>query len=67
VLGAIRRVDICFGPVDSIAEKAADPQLRHRELIVAIDDPTRGKHWTLGLPIKPSETEIARFRKSGVV
>jgi len=34
----------------------ADPQVRHREMIVTIDDPTRGKQRTLGMPITLSDT-----------
>jgi len=55
-LALLDGVDICFGPVNSIAEMAADPQVRHREMIVTIDDPARGTQRTLGIPIKLSET-----------
>src|SRR5262245_53354020 len=55
-LALLDGVDIRFGSVDSIAEMAADPQVRHREMIVMIDAPARGKHRTLGIAIKLSET-----------
>src|SRR5262245_29428620 len=43
--------DICFGPVASVAEMLADPQVRHRRMVVELE----GRR-TLGNPIKLTST-----------
>ena len=48
-------MDICFGPVNTLEEAFADPQLRHRNMIVEMDGP-HGKQLVMGSPIKLSET-----------
>lgn len=45
------KVDICFGPVNDIAEALADPQVRHRGVVVS-----RNGKLALGSPIKLSVT-----------
>ena len=47
--------DICFGPVNTLDETFADPQLRHRGMIVDMETPT-GQTRVLGPPIKLSGT-----------
>jgi crotonobetainyl-CoA:carnitine CoA-transferase CaiB-like acyl-CoA transferase len=47
--------DICIGPVNTLAEALADPQVRHRELALEVDVPS-GRATTIGSPIKLSET-----------
>ena len=47
--------DICFGPVNRVSEVHADPQVRHRQMIVELDGPA-GKTLSTGIPIKLSET-----------
>jgi crotonobetainyl-CoA:carnitine CoA-transferase CaiB-like acyl-CoA transferase len=47
--------DICFGPVSTLEETFADPQLRHRNMIVEMDGP-HGKTTVVGTPIKLSDT-----------
>jgi crotonobetainyl-CoA:carnitine CoA-transferase CaiB-like acyl-CoA transferase len=47
--------EVCFGPVNTLAETFADPQLRHRGMIVDVDGPD-GRSVTLGTPVKLSET-----------
>lgn len=51
-LAELGDLEICFGPVNDVAQMLADPQLRHRGMIV--DQP--GGPPTLGNPIKLSET-----------
>lgn len=47
--------DICFGPVNTLEETFADPQLRHRQMVFDLDTPS-GRAMTIGTPIKLSET-----------
>jgi crotonobetainyl-CoA:carnitine CoA-transferase CaiB-like acyl-CoA transferase len=47
--------EICFGPVNTLEETFADPQLRHRQMIAEMDTPT-GRTTIIGNPIKLSET-----------
>jgi len=47
--------DICFGPVNTLDETYADPQLRHREMIVEMDT-ANGRTRMPGTPIKLSDT-----------
>lgn len=45
-------LDICFGPVSNFAEMLADPQVRHREMVVQMAD-GKGRQLTmLGNPVK---------------
>ena len=48
-------LDICFGPVSTLDETFADPQLRHRDMIVEMEGP-QGKTTVVGSPIKLSDT-----------
>jgi len=45
-------LDICFGPVATMGEALADPQVRHRDMVVELD----GGRRTLGNPLKLSDT-----------
>lgn len=47
--------EICFGPVNTLEETFADPQLQHRSMVVEIDGPM-GKTPGIGTPIKLSDT-----------
>ena len=47
--------DIGFGPVNTLDETYADPQLRHRGMIVEMETPT-GPTRIPGTPIKLSDT-----------
>ncbi len=47
--------DVCIGPVNTLAEAFADPQVRHRRMAVEMDTPA-GRTTAIGLPIKLSET-----------
>jgi len=42
----------CVGPVNDFAEAAADPQLRHREMVLELDHPGAGPFPQVGMPIK---------------
>ena len=54
-LAELGEKDICFGPVNDIEQMLADPQLRHRGMIV--EQP--GGPPTLGNPVKLSDTPAA--------
>ncbi|TMA36802.1 MAG: CoA transferase, partial [Deltaproteobacteria bacterium] len=49
-------LDICFGPVATLAEMMEDPQVRHRGMVVEMDDGRGVRRTTLGNPIKLSDT-----------
>ena len=51
-LEQLRGVDVCVSPVNDLAEAVADPQLRHREMVVELDHPTAGTWPQVGTPIK---------------
>jgi crotonobetainyl-CoA:carnitine CoA-transferase CaiB-like acyl-CoA transferase len=51
-LAELGEKEICFGPVNDVAQMLADPQLRHRGMVV--DQP--GGPPTLGNPIRLSDT-----------
>src|SRR5262249_42716981 len=50
-----RGIDICVAPVNDLAEVENDPQVRARDMVVALETP-RGKQKMLGVPIKLSAT-----------
>ena len=52
--------DICFGPVNTVEEALADPQVRHRRMVIEVEA-AGGRRTMLGCPIQLSET-AARFR-----
>jgi crotonobetainyl-CoA:carnitine CoA-transferase CaiB-like acyl-CoA transferase len=47
--------DTCTGPDNDLAEAVADPQLRHREMVVEAEHPTLGPLPQLGTPVKLRE------------
>jgi crotonobetainyl-CoA:carnitine CoA-transferase CaiB-like acyl-CoA transferase len=47
--------DICFGPVNDVEEAFADPQLRHRGMVVEMETPS-GPTRFFRCPIHLSET-----------
>jgi crotonobetainyl-CoA:carnitine CoA-transferase CaiB-like acyl-CoA transferase len=49
-------LDICFGPVATLSEALADPQVRHRQMVVEVNDARGNRQRTLGNPIKLSAT-----------
>lgn len=48
--------DACVSPVLDMAEMAEDPQVRHREMVLEVDDEKLGVVTTLGIPFKFSRT-----------
>jgi len=44
------------GPILSIAEVLAHPQVRHRQMVVELDHPAAGRIGQTGVPVKLSET-----------
>jgi formyl-CoA transferase len=58
----LNKYDIPCGPILSMKEIAEDPALRATGTIVEVEHPTRGKHLTVGNPIKlsASPTEVVR-------
>lgn len=56
--------DTCVGPVYTIDEVAQDPHLRHRRMIVEVEEPERGQRQQVGVMVKLSETP-GQIRGSG--
>jgi formyl-CoA transferase len=58
----LNQYDIPCGPILSMKEIADDPWLRQSGTVVEVDHPKRGKHLTVGNPIKLSDspTEVTR-------
>ena len=55
--------NICVGKVYNIGELANDPQVKHREMLVEIEHPIKGKVTQAGQPIKLSDspTNLNRY------
>jgi crotonobetainyl-CoA:carnitine CoA-transferase CaiB-like acyl-CoA transferase len=47
-------LEICFGPVNTLDETFADPQLRHRQMVFEVETPS-GPTTVIGNPIKLSD------------
>jgi crotonobetainyl-CoA:carnitine CoA-transferase CaiB-like acyl-CoA transferase len=56
---------VCVAPVYYVNETFADPQVRHRQMLVEIDDPALGTVRQAGIPIKLSATP-GEIRSLGV-
>lgn len=48
--------DVCAGPVYSVPEVYDDPQVKHRQMALALDHPEAGRVTQAGVAIKLSET-----------
>jgi crotonobetainyl-CoA:carnitine CoA-transferase CaiB-like acyl-CoA transferase len=61
-ISALEVEGVPCGPINSIADMAADPQTAAREMVVELDHPRAGPTRALGLPIKLSATpgKVAR-------
>ena len=55
-LAALDAEGVPCGPINSIADMAADPQALAREMVVELEHPRAGRTRALGLPIKLSRT-----------
>jgi len=56
LLAALEKEGVPCGPINSIAQMAADPQTLAREMVVELDHPVAGRTRALGLPVKLSRT-----------
>jgi crotonobetainyl-CoA:carnitine CoA-transferase CaiB-like acyl-CoA transferase len=56
LLAALEKEGVPCGPINSIAQMAADPQALSREMVVELDHPKAGRTRALGLPVKLSRT-----------
>ena len=56
LLAALDAAGVPCGPINSIADVAADPQALAREMVVELDHPRAGRTRALGLPVKLSAT-----------
>jgi crotonobetainyl-CoA:carnitine CoA-transferase CaiB-like acyl-CoA transferase len=56
LLGALEAEGVPCGPINAIAEMAADPQTLAREMVVELEHPRAGRTRALGLPVKLSRT-----------
>jgi len=52
----LKGYDICIGKVYTWDEVFDDPQVKHRNMLIEIEDPRVGKTKQVGIPIKFSET-----------
>jgi crotonobetainyl-CoA:carnitine CoA-transferase CaiB-like acyl-CoA transferase len=55
-IDALESEGVPCGPINSIAEMAADPQTAARDMVVELEHPRAGRTRALGLPIKLSAT-----------
>jgi crotonobetainyl-CoA:carnitine CoA-transferase CaiB-like acyl-CoA transferase len=56
LLAALDAAGLPCGPINSIAEVAADPQALARQMVVELNHPRAGRTRALGLPVKLSAT-----------
>jgi len=56
LIAALEAAGVPCGPINSIADLAADPQALAREMVVELEHPRAGRTRALGLPIKLSRT-----------
>ena len=52
----LKALDIEIGPVNTPEEAFSDPQVLHRQMVLEVEHPIKGKTRQLGIPIKLSET-----------
>jgi len=49
--------EICHGPVNDLGEALSDPHVLFRNMLLKVRHPIEGEYWSVGFPIKMSETE----------
>ena len=52
----LAEADVCIGPVNGFAEAVADPQLRHRQMVLPLGDPRQPEALQPGIAIKLGAT-----------
>lgn len=57
-VGLFARTDVCFAPVNSLAEATRDPQIRARGMVREVDHPLHGRVSTLGSMLKLDGQDI---------
>ena len=57
-LAALEAADVPCGPINSIGETFAEPQLAARDMLVTLPHPTAGQATLVGNPIKLSRTPV---------
>jgi crotonobetainyl-CoA:carnitine CoA-transferase CaiB-like acyl-CoA transferase len=55
-------IDVPAGPVNSLEEAFADPQMQAREMLLHVEHPVEGRIPQIGFPVKFSETPAAISR-----
>ena len=62
LIQALEAAGVPCGPINSIADVAADPHALARDMVVELEHPRAGRTRALGLPIKLSRTpgEVSR-------
>ena len=58
-LAAFEGTDACVGPVNDMAEAIDDPQLRHRGMVVEVEQPALGTVRQVAPPLKLREHQVA--------
>jgi crotonobetainyl-CoA:carnitine CoA-transferase CaiB-like acyl-CoA transferase len=59
----LNKVGVPCGPIYNLAQAFADPQIRHQEMVLDLEQPS-GNVKTLGFPLKLSGTPAALHRPS---
>jgi len=49
--------EICHGPVNDLREVLSDPNVLFRNMLLKVKHPIEEEYWSVGFPIKMSETE----------
>ena len=55
-LARLEAAGVPAGPVLTYDQVFADPQVRHRQMVVEVDHPVAGRSRVLGVPVKLSDT-----------
>ena len=66
-LERLRAAGLPCGPINTIADVVADPQVAARNMLVEVDDPTAGRITVPGCPIKLSAFDDPHVRASAPV